>query len=435
MRRTVLGLVVLTASVSALGEDPSAPPRPVGTTLLDALPPQADIVVDAPDLRALLESASKAGLGDAAAWRAAFDAQLLAWGGGSAAPEKLVRGGGALLEAADGEAVLASIDLKIPGTGRPSVRATLFAMRTTRDEKTLRAALADLLDGGLRQRYEGEPRRERIDGREITALPGNHGELFVAIQDGLLAASDHELALGLFLRGIAKDAKPPAPDGRPAAGLLKLLARHGRGDAAWEGWAWGDSESVQWKTDKPLAPFRVPSGAMESRAFVVLVGADRFADLPVIPAPILQSELARHEGVNAVGLMDDGVPVVLDVEHMMGASRLSEGGGASRLAWLRAYASGRLAPPVPGIDPSLLRGPYESATKAAGESVDQFVAWKTAAEPGKLTGFFGHGPATFLALRCLHDALRGIAPGGATPPPPPDRPKAPLPPPTESKDH
>jgi hypothetical protein len=435
MRRTALALFVLTASVSALAEDPPRP-RSVGTTLLDALPRDADLVVETPDLPALLDAQSKAGLGDAAAWRAAFNAQLLAWGAESASPEKLVRGGGALLDAADGEVLLASIELKLPSTNRPATRATLFAMRTSRDEKALRAVFADLLDGGLRTRYEGEPRQERVDGRTVTTLPGNRGDLFVVIQDGLVVACDHELALGIFLRGLAKDDASAAPAGRPPVGQLKLVARYGRGDAAWEGWAWGDAESVQWKTDKAPAPFRLPSSAVESRAYVVLVGADRFADLPLLPVPIGRPESSRREGVNAVGLMDDGVPLVLDVANMKGASRLSEGGGASRLAWLRAYASGKIESAVPGVDPSLLHGPYESAAKAAGETVDQFVAWKTSSEPGRLTGPLGHGPATFLALRCLHDALRAIAPGGAPETPTSTtRPKTPLPPPTESKDH
>jgi len=435
MRRTALALALLTASVSALGGDPAAPPRPVGTTLLDALPPQADAVVETPDLPALLESATKAGLGAAAAWRKAFDAQLLAWGAESASPEKLVAGGGALLAAADGEALVASLDMKLPSRTGTSVRATLFAMRTTCGEKTLRAAFADLLDGGLRLRYEGEPRQDDIDGRAVTALPGNRGELYVAIQDGLLAASDHELALGLFLRGLAKDAKPPAPAGRPEVGRLALFVRYGRGDAAWEGWAWGDAESIHWKADKALPAFRVPSREVESRAFVVVVGADRLADVPVMPVPIRRPDSPRADGVNAVGLMDDGRPLALDVEHMTGAASSEVGGGASRLAWLRAYAAGKIAPPIPGVDASLLRGPYDAAASAAGGKVDEFVAWKAAPSPGKLTGPFGHGPATFLSLRCLHDVLHGIAPGGAAPPPPPARPKTPLPPPTEPKDH
>jgi hypothetical protein len=186
----------------------------------------------------------------------------------------------------------------------------------------------------------------------------------------------------------------------------------------------------------------VPSRAAEPRAFVVLVGSDRYADLPVIPVPIAGVETTRHEGVNAVGLMDDGRPVVLDVEHMLGASRLSEGGGASRLAWLRAYAAGVVETPIPGVDPALLHGPCDAATKAAGDAAGEFVAWKAQEEPGKVSGPFGHGPATFLALRCLHDALRGIAPGGAAPPRAPDAPPrqpVPLPPPTEptkgAKDH
>jgi len=434
MRRIALALAFLTASVSAFGGDPEAKSRPTGTSLLDALPPQADIVVESPDLRALFESEGKAGLGDAAAWRAAFDAQLLAWGAGAADPSRLVRGGDAVLDAADGEVLLASLDLKLPARSRPSTRATLFAMRTTRDEKTLRAALADLLEGGLRLRYEGEPHVERIAGRDVTTLPGNRATLYVLVQDGLVVASDHELAMGLFLAALTK--APQTPANRPAVGQLKLVARHGRGEAAWEGWVWGDAESVQWKAEKRLAPFRVPSSSIESRAFVVLVGADRFGDVPVLPTPLQRNDSARSAGVNAVGVMDDGDPCVLDVEHLMGASRLSEGGGASRLAWLRAYRAGKIESPIPGVDRELLAGPCDAATKTAGATANEFVAWKAGDEPGRLSGPIGHGPATFLALRCLHDALRQIAPGGAeSPAAPPARSTVPLPPPTEPKDH
>jgi hypothetical protein len=439
MRRAALFIAFLTASVSALGQDPATLPSPAGTKLLDALPREADIVVSTPDLPSLLQSATKAGLGDAASWRAAFDAQLRAWGADAASAEKLLAGGGALLDAADGETLIASIDLKLPGRGRPSTRATLFAMRSTRTEKALRAAFESVYEGALRLRYEGEPRQETIDGRAVTALPGNDGAMYVVIQDGFLAACDHELALGLFMRGLSDESRLAAAAAkRPSGPQLKLAARHGRGDAAWEGWVWGDGESVQWKSEKKLGPFRVPSVAGESRSYVVLVAWDRFGDMPLLPAPLKRPETARAAGVNAIGLMDDGLAVVLDVEHMMGASRLSEGGGASRLAWLRAYRAGKVETPFAGIDPALLAGPCESAGKSADVAAGEFVAWKCGDEPGRLTGPFGHGPATFLALRCLHDAARGLAPGGAVNPPPPERPKTPLPPPTEPtepKDH
>src|SRR5215510_1167071 len=70
---------VLLLSAAALAQD-SARPRPVGSALLDALPAQTDLVVATPDLPALLDAATKAGLGDVDSWRNAFDRQIDKWG-------------------------------------------------------------------------------------------------------------------------------------------------------------------------------------------------------------------------------------------------------------------------------------------------------------------------------------------------------------------
>src|SRR5688500_14344022 len=224
MLRTVSIAVLLAVTGTVLAQD-SAPLRPVGTVLLDAMPPQADIVLHTPDLRGLFDAAAAAGLGDAPSWRAAFDAQLRAWGG-----DGLVSGGGALLAAADGEAALAAVELKLPG--RAPVRSTLFAMRSSADEKTLRAAVIELVEG-VRQHFEGEPREEEIGGRRVITLPGNERGLHILVQSRLVVACDHPLALGLFFRALATNDAASAAARKAATGPLRLTVRYGRGEAAW----------------------------------------------------------------------------------------------------------------------------------------------------------------------------------------------------------
>jgi hypothetical protein len=153
--RAALAAIALVSTV-AFAQD-SGRPRPVGTALLDALPSQADLVVATPDLPSLLGAAEKAGLGDAAAWRVAFEAQLSAWGAPTGKPERLVAGAHAFLDAAEGEALVAAIPLKTPSGA--TVRATLLAFRTTRDGKTLRAAFQDVTNGGTLAALGRDPAR------------------------------------------------------------------------------------------------------------------------------------------------------------------------------------------------------------------------------------------------------------------------------------
>jgi hypothetical protein len=424
MRSTTLAAVLLVAPGLALAQDAPAP-RPTGTLLFDAIQAQADLVVGAPDLPALLAAASEAGLGDAAAWRAAFDAQLKAWGAAPGDPERLARGAGALLDAADGEAVLAAMSLKLPGRAGANSRATLFAMRTTRDAKTLVAAFDDVVAGGLSLRYEGRRHVEEIGGRPVVALPGNDATLYVAIQDGLVVACDHPLALGLFFRGLAAESKA-APIARPAGKELRLSVRHGRGEGAWQGWIWGEDESVTWTTALRAPPTGEPPGDA-----IVAVASKSSSDMPLMPVPFAPKPPVPSN-VDQIGITDGGGHFISLIDFR-GEPGTGCDGGASRLGWLRVLSEGRIAAPMPGLDAAVLREPYASAAKAAGEKAGEFIHWKSP-EAGRLTGPIGHGPATFLALRTLHDIGHGIAPGETAPAAAPKpRWDAPLPPPTEPK--
>lgn len=434
MRRTTLAALLVVAPGLALAQDAPAP-RPTGTVLLDAIPSQADLVVGTPDLPALLASASKAGLGDAAAWRAAFEAQMKAWGAAPGDPEKLSRGAGTLLDAADGEAVLAAMTLKLPGRTGANSRATIFAMRTTRDAKTLTAAFDDVVAGSLSLRYEGRRHIEESGGRPVICLPGNESTLWVAIQDGLVVASDHPLALGLFFRGLAAGKPASTPTAIGGADLL-LTVRHGLGDAKWEGAIWGENESVTWTSADRAPPTGEPPGDA-----IVAVASKSASDMPLMPVPFAPKPPVPSR-VDQIGIVDSGGQFTGAIDFR-GEPGTACHGGATRLGWLRAYADGKLALPMPGLDAAVLRGPFESAAKVAGEKKFELIRWKSS-EAGRLTGPVGHGPATFLALRSLHDIGHGIAPGRTAPAdvpkprwdaplPPPTEPKAPLPP-AEPKD-
>lgn len=423
MRSTTLAALLLVAPALALAQDAPAP-RPTGTVLRDAIPAQADLVVATPDLPSLLASASKAGLGEAAAWRAAFDAQMKAWGAAPGDPEKFARGAGAFLAAADGEAVIAAMSLKLPGRTGANSRATLFAMRTTRDAKTLTAAFDDLVAGALSLRFEGRRHAEEIGGRPVIALPGNEATLYVAIQDGLVVACDHPLALGLFFRGLAAESKAP-PD-RPDAKDLLLSVRHGRGESAWEGWILGEDESVTWTTALGAPPTGEPDGDS-----IVAVASSNSSDMPLMPVPFVPKP-PLGATVSQIGITENGGHFTSAIDFR-GEPGTACHGGAPRLAWLRAYADGKLALPMPGLDAVVFRDAYASAAKAAGEKASEIIRWKSP-EAGRLTGPVGHGPATFLALRTLHDIGHGIVPGDAAPPPvPKPRWDAPLPPPADPK--
>jgi hypothetical protein len=425
MKKTSLAALLLALPAAAMGQDPAVP-KSVGTTLLDALPDHADLVVATPNLPALFASAVQAGLGEAAAWRAGFDEQLRLWGAGSPSSGRLVTGGGALLEAADGEVVVASLALKLPDANAPQVRATLLAMRSTKDEKALRAAFLDVADGGLRLRYDGFARTEQIGGRPVLALPGSSGTLYVTIQDGLVVVCDHALALGLFFRGLSRE-QAPAASNRPPAKELLLSVRHGRGPAAWEGWIWGGAESVTWTT-KETAPATFGSRGESSPSAVFVVAHPKVEDLPLFPRPVT-SPPEPTPGTDCVGI---------DGGHDFGATgektATQVAGGAWRLGWLSALAKGTLELPLPSMDAAALRAPYASAAKLAGDKAGEFLAWKPSKDAGHLSGPIGHGPATMLALRTLHDIARGIAPGETAPAPrvqPKKRTDAPLPEPTE----
>jgi hypothetical protein len=419
--RAALAAIALLSTV-AFAQD-TARPRPVGTALLDALPSQADLVVATPDLPSLLAAATTAGLGDAAAWRAAFDAQLSAWGAPTGKPERLVAGAHAFLDAAEGEALLAAIPLKTPSGA--TVRATLLAFRTTRDGKTLRAAFQDVTNGGLWLRWDGTPRDEEIAGRPVVTLPSGYGSLHAVLSGGLVAVCDHPLALGLFLQGLADPKPSPKTEGQ-----LRLSVRRGRGDAAWEGFVWGERETVQWNDAVArVAPFAEKPSATQ----VFAVGSGKVEDLPLFPAPpSLPAGASAERDVTWIGL-DGGTLTFARAAGMPGVA-----GAAWRLGWLRALAGGKIALPIPDVDARHLQGPLESAVKSAGKADGEFLAW-TSSEPGRLAGPFGHGPATFLALRTLHDIAHGVAPlaepaGTERAPVGPPRPGAPLPPPKESRD-
>lgn len=416
MPRPVL-LALLLAPVVALAQD-AAPARPTGTMLLDALPAQTERVVAAPDLPALLRAASDAGLGSPAAWRAAFDAQVRAWGEESGAADRLVAGAGALLAAADGEALVASIPVKLPGGARDA-RGVLLAFRTTRDAKALRAALGDVLAGGLSLRYDGIPRTEEIAGRPVISIPSARGSLHVCLQDGLAVACDNPLALGLFLKGLA--AETPA---RAAATerSLRLVVRHGRGDAAWEGWIWGDGESVQWRGSAPAPASLPPEGA-------IVVSPRR--DAPLLPLASLDLETVGAKPGDAVGVGADGRAFALSLPAA-GSAASTGSGGASRLGWLRGIAAGAIESPLPGVAPETIRKalPVEDA----GAKARAWVPWTFDAASGNLSGPLGSGPATFLALRTLRDIARGAAAEAASTSDETPRAGAPLPEPTEPED-
>jgi hypothetical protein len=434
MRRTVLSAVLLIVPGAAMGQDP-APPAAVGTLLLDSLPAQADIVVESPNLPALFASATKAGLGDAAAWRAAFDEQLRVWGAGAPTSGRLVTGGDALLAAADGEVLLASVALNLPDAQMPRVRATIFAMRSSRDAKTLLAAFHDVADGGLRLRYDGIARTEEIAGRPVLALPGAAGTLYVTIQDGLLVASDHALALGLFFRGLSRE-QVAAPANRPPAASLELAVRHGRDAAAWEGWIWGGAESVAWTPGDGDVAKPFVKRAAPSTSGVFIVGRSAVADLPLFPSPISRINRESDPGADFIGI-DAGHSFEGRGDAPAAASNAAAAisGGAWRLGWLGAMANGKLELPFPDVAAASLRAPFESASKIAGDTTGEFIAWKPSKEPDHLSGPVGHGPATLLALRCLHDIARGIAPGETAPlrAVPKTRTDAPLPEPVEPR--
>ncbi len=449
MRALRLAPLLLLLAVPALGQDPGrAPARgrgaatATGTRLLDAAPARADIVLHTPDLPALLEAEGRAGMGDAAAWRAAFERQLAAWGAMSGEADRLVRGGTALLRAADGEVLLAAVPA--PPMAGPE-RGTLLAFRTTWKAAALRGALDDVVAGGLAPRWPGAPERQVVMGRDVIAYPGTRTTLLVYLDDGIVAVSDHALALGLFLRGLER-----TTGGANDAGPRLLEVRHGDVESAWTGWIWGERESVSWHVEggAPVAA-PLPLGVDP----LVAVALPMAGDAPVLPVPVdswVRAFGVVHQGAVSVAYPRAGGAAVCgrdaaDGTHP-GADAAPEGalvtqpgvwallgrvpgaasvqsdlaagedvaGGMSLVGVVRAWASGRLPPPIPGVDPTFLEGPASSLPPLPGSG---FAPWHATANAGELRGAVGTGPATALALRALRDIATKTGPGERGPRP------------------
>lgn len=433
-----LATLLLALPVLAFAQDASRPklPEPTGLVLLSALPARADLVVHTPDLPALLASAAEGGLGSPKAWRAAFRAQMQAWGERSGIPQSLVQGAEGMLDAADGEVLLAG--LPMPAIGGPA-RATIFAFRTSYTQKRLKKSLGAIVEGGLRTVYPGVPHAEEIHGRPVLALPGIDDTLYISVQDGLVVASDHPLAMGLLFRGLE------STDGPEPAGNKLLEVRYGRGDATWTGWTYGGRESVSWRSASkaPLA-VPIPNGVEP----IVAVAVERPRDVPLLPVPPPSwvSGLPAHAGTPVqvclpargglgvcgalpqgvsppAGIAGDGTIVaggawstvrgvagdafILGQDAGKRVRRVA--GGAQRLGWLKAWASGRLELPLLHVDRTLLKGVLDTTVH---ENTD-FIAWTATEQAGELRGPRWHGPATFLALRTIHGIATKTAPGAA----------------------
>jgi len=431
--RTIAAIALAVPALAFAQDQPSQEAGvPTGLVLLTAVPSRADLVIHTPDLPALLATGVEAGLGDANAWRAAFRAQMQAWGQRTGIPEKLVKGAEAMLRAADGEVLLAGIPM--PAVGGPR-RATVFAFRTSYTQARLSKGLEGVVEGGLRGVYPGVPHAEEIHGRPVLALAGADESLYIAIQDGLVVASDHPLAMGLFFRGLE------SVDGPQTAGKKLLEVRYGRGDTQWTGWVYGGRESVSWTSTAP-GPLAVPIPAGVDP--IVAIATERPGDLPVLPVPSpswvldlpalpslpVQICLPATGGLGVCGAIPDGgappVPrsgdaatkgggawaVVRGVAGEAFGSKTTGAagpvaGGARRLGWLDAWASGRLDLPLPSVDRTLLAGPLATANRDG----DPFLPWTATDQAGELRGPRWHGPCTFLALRTIHGIATKTAPG------------------------
>jgi hypothetical protein len=465
-RRALTALLLLPALALAQGKRAAEAPPASGRYLIEALPARVDLVVHTANLPALLAAAETDGLGAAKTWRQAFRAQLERWGERTGAPEILVEGAERLLAAADGEALVASLPL--PAVEGPP-RATILAFRTSHKAKAVEEAFAQVYEGGLIADYPGAPSAEQVGGRPVQAISGVGSRIYVLIQDGLVAASDHPLALGLLFRGLERMGEP-----QPAGEML-LEVRHGRGEAAWSGWFYGQRESVSWRSGAPGAVTAPLAYGIEP---LVAVALPRAGDAPLLPAPAPSwlADLPSGEGDRLVAITregrfhvmgdDDSVEVgvsekgvhatkvdgvwiaasgeiTLDTKREKPASPPRIAGGAARLGWLRGWASGRLRIPLPQVDRDLLLAPLTAAATAS-EGQESFLTWKAPERPGELRGPRWHGPATMLALRTLADIAAKRAPEFARegarevetgPEPPPLRTDgATLPPPTAPRD-
>lgn len=285
-------------------------------------------------------------------------------------------------------------------------------------------------------------------GRDVISLAGPFDQLYVRVEDGLVAVSDHPVALGYLFRGLERVAAraPKDPEG------VRLTVRYGRADAAdrWEGTTFLDRESVTWS-----APRGWPVAAPSPDASVVSFVANEALDFPVFPVRISESvqEQVLRMSVRPVriSLGEDGVWAARASGQPAGDGKDVAGEG-SAISWLRGVAAGRIDPPFP-VDRDLVRVPLQSAELSA-KDVRAVAPWRTTSTPGEITGPVGSGPATFLALRTLRHAARGFQPfqpppeppapppspagGGrkpvAQPGEPPPKPGAPLPPPGAKKE-
>ncbi len=454
MRWWTWGAVGALAAVALAqeGATPAAEPlrRPTGTLLLEALPPFADMTLHTPDLPALLRSAEAAGVGTAASWHDAFAAQLRRWGADLGEPDRLLRGGEALFGAADGEALLASMDLPSPVSGGKRERSTLIAFRSSRRADELRAALQDVIEAGLRVRYPAEPRTEDIVSHPVIALAAADAGLWIRVQDGLVAASDHPLALGLLFRGLQRVGESGRTDGGRSMGPQRLEVRYGKPDVRWTGWVWGGRESVSWRAGPGEVSATAPL-PVDARP-VLAVAVEGVCDLPVFPArvPDWVADVGRKSPTGprtTIALEEDGSFRLHQVDWAWTSAETKTAavpterlvvGAASRLGWLRAIARGAVPSPIPGIDVAALNGPIDASPAApdARVTIGPLIEWQAPDQPGELRGPLWHGPATFLALRTLHDICTQTAPGASEPPKPPaepERPPTPLPPPVPPK--
>ena len=325
-------------------------------------------------------------------------------------------------------------------------RGTVFAFRTSVPEATLQKAVGSIADGALVGRYP-ERRRESVRDRPVVSLRGSGGSLFVAVQAGLVAVSDHPLALGIVFRGMEGGA--PSGPGGP-----RMTVRLGRGDVAVHGTMGEKRESVALPlTGEPLlAP--VPSAP----APFVTIATSSVGDSPLLPAPppdwvegMTESlgsgsfGLSYAEG-GAVAVSGLGAsPITSQVAGRNGGGgggwvHVRGGRGAAGVSatrapgtgsfggWLRAVAMGRLPSPFAAVDS---RHVADAVTTTLGASAGGSPrAWTAGATRGRLEGPAFHGPATFLALRVLHDMFgTGDAGGGDDSRLPPPTTSAPLPPP------
>lgn len=479
VRSAALALSALVmAAVIAFAQDakPEARPVPTGNVLLAAVPARADLVVHTSDLRGLLDSAEKAGLGPATAWKDAFHDQVRAWLSPDRDEDALRAGADQLLGAADGEALAYSQEISVGGTPR---RAVVLGLRTSRTREELNRALDAVIAGALRDRYPGELTDELLMDRPVRSLAGIHDRLYFLTEDGLLLVADDALALGLFLRGLERAA---ASGNVGAAGEpVRLEVRYGPPDTRWTGWRFGPGETVSWPAgaDGGLSSAR-PVYTEDDAAGAPAVGValDTLRDVPLLPAPLAASLAARTDAYGALGtgglmatLRADGALAVsrgglapdltsADVATRLGTTAVVVDGAyaapwaagstalagdavpgcASRLGWLRALANGGLASPLAGIAPERFAGPWAAALAAAGKdrAPHALVPWRAGDREGEVLGPAWHGPATLLALRTLRHISRGIPPGATAPPRAPveraPADGAPLPPPVKDRE-